>query len=102
MIAPPRSSESLVIEAGQRRSGDDTFQCRIDGTPFVQQLREDCLAFAREAIEALVALVLLPPDTLQQPLRLQPPQQRIERVLFNVHALVSQGFAQLVAVVLRP
>ncbi len=64
--------------------------------------RQDGLAVGRQSVEALLALVLLAPRAVQQALALQAPQERVERVLLDVHPLLPERLAQRIAVVLGP
>jgi hypothetical protein len=70
--------------------------------PLGQELLQDDLALAREAVEALPALVLLAPLAGQQPLVLEPAQQRVQRALVDVQPVLGQRLAQRVAVLLGP
>ena len=55
--------------------------------PFALELPQRGFAIAREAVEALVALVFFAPDAGQQPLAVEPAQHRIEGALVDLHAL---------------
>ena len=72
----------------------------VDALPFGQQLLEHLRALGRKAVEALVAAALLAPLAGQQPLGLEPPQQRIERAFVDLEAQLGQRLAKGVAVVL--
>src|ERR1700760_4295699 len=72
----------------------------VDGCPLDEQLLEGGGAGGREAVEALVALVLFTPFTDQQALGFEAAQERVEGALFNVDAVIGEGFAQGIAVVL--
>ena len=72
----------------------------VDGLPLFQQLAKNLLSFAREPIEPLVALFFLAPLAHQQPLCLQPAEQRVKRALINLQASFDKLFPQGVAIVL--
>src|SRR6185436_19942133 len=82
------------------RRCEDAVDGAVDATPLVEQQPQRPLAVGGQAVEALVALVLLAPFADEQPLCFQPPQQRVQGVLVDVQAKVRQGFSQRVAVVL--
>src|SRR5262245_26954306 len=65
----------------------DALQGGVDALPLQQELLQDLLPVGGEPVEALVALVLLPPLAGQKALALQPAQQRVERALVDVHPL---------------
>ena len=60
---------------------------RVDPAPLVKQLREHFCAFFREAVEALGALFLFAPLALEEALRLEPAQQRVECPFVDLEAL---------------
>ena len=74
----------------------------VDALPFVQKLPENRLAIGRQAIEPLVALVLLAPLAHQQPLAFEAPKQRVKRAFIHLQAGVGERFAKRVAVSLHP
>src|SRR5512140_188634 len=73
----------------------------VDAIPLGVQLLEHRAAGGREPVEALVAAIGLAPFALEQSLRLEAPQQGIERALVDVEATLRKGLAQRVAVLLR-
>src|SRR5262245_23780918 len=80
--------------------GDDALQRAVDALPLRQQLLQDRLAVARQAVETLPAFLLLAPLAREQPLALEAPQERVERALVDREAVLLEGLAQRVAVVL--
>jgi hypothetical protein len=62
----------------------------IDAPPLGEQLREYLRALIREAVEPLVALRLFTPLAEQQPLGLEPPQERIESPFVNVQSVFGE------------
>ena len=58
------------------------------------------LALRREAVETLVALLLLAPFAGEEALGFEPPQERVEGALFDRQTLISEGLAEGVSVVL--
>jgi len=79
---------------------EDCVERRVDLPPLVEQLREHFGAVFREAVEALGALFLLAPLALEETLRLESAQQRVERPFVDLEALFRKGFAQRIAVLL--
>ena len=65
-----------------------------------EQLGEDLLAVAGEAVKPLVALVFFAPFAGEQALGFEAAQQRVERAFVDLQAAFGEGFAQGVAVVL--
>src|SRR5277367_5649240 len=68
--------------------------------PLRDQLFENDLAVFRKPVKPLVALVFFAPLADQQALRLEAPQQRVEGAFIDGHAVVGEGFAEGVAVLL--
>lgn len=78
----------------------DGGQRGIDSAPFRQQLLQDAGARLRAAVEALVALPLLPPLADEEALRFETAQQRIEGALVDLEAVIREQLAERVAVLL--
>src|SRR5579872_5507354 len=80
------------------------FQNRLErcpeAFPFGQHLLEYGFSVARDLVETLVALVFLTPLAHQQTLGLKPAQERVQRAFINLHAVLGEGFAQRVSVLL--
>jgi hypothetical protein len=72
----------------------------VDGFPLYEELLERGGAGGREAVEALVALVLFAPFAEEQALGFKATQERIKGALFNVDAVVGEGLTKGIAVVL--
>src|SRR5208282_830677 len=79
---------------------EDAIERRTDGFPFGEQLLEDDFAIGRKAIEALVALVLLPPLADEKALGFEAAEEGVKGTFVHFHALVGKDFAESVAVVL--
>jgi hypothetical protein len=60
---------------------------RVDPTPLGKQLPEHFRAFFREAVEAFGAFFLFAPLALEEALRLEPAQQRVERPFVDLEPL---------------
>src|SRR5262245_42725344 len=73
---------------------------RIDAAPLGEQLRQHLLAVLRQAVEALVAFAFLAPLARQEPLRLEPPEQWVERAFVDREPVLAEELAQRVAVLL--
>src|SRR6202035_339035 len=80
---PGASAFQSVLNSENVVTSKNVFNRGIDPVPLLQQLGKHRLPIGIQAIEPLVALVLFAPLALQQPLCLQPPQQRVERALVN-------------------
>jgi cold shock CspA family protein len=63
-------------------------------------LLEDDFPVGRKAIKALVSLVLLPPLAEEEALGFEAAEEGIEGTFVHFHALVGEGFAEGVAVLL--
>jgi len=72
----------------------------VDALPFGEQLFEDDFAVGREAVETLVAPVLLAPFADQEALGLEAAEQRVERAFVDGEAETGERLAQGVAVLL--
>ena len=71
-------------------------------SPHCSSSRARTLAVRRQPVEPLGPPVLLAPLAVQQALGLEPAQQRVERVLLDVHPLLAERLAKRIAVVLGP
>src|SRR5580700_4992723 len=76
------------------------FQRGVNALPLDCQLFENQLAVGRKTVETFVALVLFPPLAYQQALSLEAAKQWVERAFVDGHAMVGEGFAQRVTVML--
>jgi hypothetical protein len=83
-------------------TGNNLADGALNGFPLSQQLSEHVGPQRRDPVETLVALVLFAPLAYQQPLGLEPAQQRVERALLDLDALIGERLAQCVSVVLLP
>jgi hypothetical protein len=72
----------------------------VDAVPFVEKLDEDGFAFGGKLVEALVALVLFTPLAGEKLLGFEAAKEGVEGAFFDGQALVGEGFAEGVAVVL--
>src|SRR6476646_5969394 len=80
----------------------DLVEGAVDGAPFRAQLPQDAYPFRGQLVETLLALVLLTPLAGEEPLGLEAPEQGIEGALVDGQAVVGEGLAQGVAVLLAP
>jgi hypothetical protein len=90
--------QGFVIRDGLVR--DDGADGGVDALPFGQQLGEDGFAFGREEVEALVAFFVLAPFAGQQALGFESAEEGVEGAFVDVHALLGEGFAEGVTVLL--
>jgi hypothetical protein len=72
----------------------------VDEFPLCEELFERGGTGGREAIEALVALVLFAPFAEEQALGFKATEERVKGALLNVDAVVGECFTERVAVVL--
>jgi hypothetical protein len=72
----------------------------VNGFPLYEQLFERGGADRREAVEALVALVLFAPFAEKEALGFESTEERIQGALLDVDAMVGERLAERVAVVL--
>jgi len=79
---------------------EDVVDGVVDAVPLGEELGEDGFALGGELVEALVALVLFAPLAGEELLGFEAAEEGVEGAFFNGQALVGEGFAQGVAVVL--
>jgi hypothetical protein len=79
---------------------EDVVEGVVDGVPFGEELGEDGFAFGGEAVEAFVALVFFAPLAGEELLGFEAAEEGVEGAFLDGEALVGEGFAEGVAVVL--
>src|SRR5215831_7716925 len=72
----------------------------LDLPPLALEQFEHAQAGRAQSVEALLASTFLSPLADQEPLRLEPLQQRVERALLDAESLALQRLPQRVAVLL--
>ena len=72
----------------------------VDDVPFGEELAEGGFALGGEAVEALVALIFFAPFAGEEALGFEAAEEGVESAFLDGEALVGEGFAEGVAVVL--
>lgn len=78
----------------------NSVQRGIDALPFGEQRLQHGLAFRGEAIKAFVAFVFFAPFADEEALGFEAAQEGVESAFVDGHALVGEGLAEGVAVLL--
>jgi hypothetical protein len=78
----------------------NSVQRGIDALPFGEQRLQHGLAFGGEAIKAFVALVFFAPFAKEKTLGFEAAQKRVQGAFIDGHALVGEGLAEGVAILL--
>ena len=81
---------------------EDVVDGVVDAVPLGEELGEDGFSLRGEPVEPLVSFVFFPPLAGEKLLRFEAAKEGVEGAFFDRQALVGEGLAERIAVVLDP